>query len=103
MEEGFVMPNALAIKKRFDEETARNAKKIVDAVKAAASSAGVKCGAVIVNGGRPYEVILKQARKAKCDVIVMASHGRKGLASILLGSETAKVLTHSKIPVLVVR
>ena len=46
---------------------------------------------------------MRQAKKAKCDLIIMASHGRKGLKGLLLGSETAKVLTHSKIPVLVVR
>jgi nucleotide-binding universal stress UspA family protein len=51
----------------------------------------------------PWEAILAAARKAKCDVIVMASHGRSGLSALLLGSETQKVLTHSKLPVLVVR
>ena len=51
----------------------------------------------------PYEAIIKQAGKSKCEVIVMASHGRKGLQGFLLGSETTKVLVHSKIPVLVVR
>ena len=49
------------------------------------------------------EAILAAAKKAKCDGIVMASHGRKGLAGLLLGSETTKVLTHSKLPVLVIR
>jgi nucleotide-binding universal stress UspA family protein len=48
-------------------------------------------------------VIVKQAKKSGCDLIVMASHGRKGLQGLLLGSETAKVLTHSTIPVLVIR
>ena len=56
-----------------------------------------------VAGTRPYDAIIKQAKKSKCDLIMMASHGRGGLSSILLGSETAKVLTHSTIPVLVVR
>ncbi len=51
----------------------------------------------------PWEAILPRAKKAKCDAIVMASHGRRGLAGLLLGSETTKVLTHSKLPVLVVR
>jgi len=51
----------------------------------------------------PYETIIKQAGKSKCDVIVMASHGRRGLQGFLLGSETTKVLCHTKIPVLVVR
>jgi len=51
----------------------------------------------------PYEAIISTAEKSKCDLIAMASHGRRGVAAILLGSETLKVLTHSKIPVLVYR
>ncbi len=52
---------------------------------------------------QPWNAIIKTARNKKCDLIVMASHGRRGLAGLLLGSETTKVLTHSKVPVLVVR
>jgi nucleotide-binding universal stress UspA family protein len=52
---------------------------------------------------QPWEGILKAARGKRCDLIVMASHGRRGIAGLLLGSETTKVLTHSKIPVLVCR
>jgi nucleotide-binding universal stress UspA family protein len=103
MDEGFVLPNAMMLRKRFEDETARRAKKIVDAAKSDAQSAGLACDTVTTSSGRPYEAIIKQAKKAKCDLIMMASHGRKGLSSILLGSETAKVLTHSTIPVLVVR
>jgi nucleotide-binding universal stress UspA family protein len=51
----------------------------------------------------PWEAILAAARKSKCEAIVMASHGRRGISALLLGSETQKVLTHSKLPVLVVR
>ena len=51
----------------------------------------------------PYEAIIEAAKKFECDLIVMASHGRRGVSGVLLGSETQKVLTHSKIPVLVVR
>lgn len=54
-------------------------------------------------GGKPYGAIIKAAEAQKCDLIVMASHGRRGLAAILLGSETIRVLTHSAIPVLVIR
>jgi len=103
IDEGFVLPNVGALKKRFDEQTAKQAKKIVDAVAADVHSAGLKCETVVGRGIRPYEAILQHAKKAKCDLIVMSSHGRTGLASLLLGSETSKVLTHSKIPVLVVR
>lgn len=103
MNEGFVMPNTAQIKKRFEEEIGQRSKKLLAAVKASAGAAGVDCDSVSVASGVPYEAIIKQAKKAKCDLIMMASHGRKGLSSILLGSETAKVLTHSTIPVLVVR
>ena len=103
IDEGFVLPNIVDLQRRFDEQTAKQAKKIVDAISADARAARVKCAAVIDTSARPYEAILQHAKKAKCDLIVMGSHGRTGLASLLVGSETAKVLTHSKIPVLVVR
>ena len=103
VDEGYVLPNVTALQKRFDEQTAKQAKKIVDTVVSEARSAGVKCAMAVDKGDHPYEAILRHAKKAKCDLIVMGSHGRTGLASILLGSETSKVLTHSKIPVLVVR
>ena len=103
MDEGFVMPNASLLKKRFEEEAEKRSKKLLDEVKTDAGAAGVDCDSVSVASGAPYEAIIKHAKKEKCDLIMMASHGRKGLSSILLGSETAKVLTHSTIPVLVVR
>lgn len=103
MDEGFATLNVALTKNRFEEETAKHSKKLLDGVKADARAAGVDCDCVSMAGGVPYEAIIKLAKKAKCDLIMMASHGRKGLSSILLGSETAKVLTHSTIPVLVVR
>ena len=103
MDEGFVMPNAAMLKKRFEEETGKRSKQLLGEVKTEALAAGVDCDGVSITSGVPYEAIIKHAKKAKCDLIMMASHGRKGLSSILLGSETAKVLTHSTIPVLVVR
>jgi nucleotide-binding universal stress UspA family protein len=103
MDEGFVLPNSALLKKRFDDETSRRSKAVLEAHKATAVSSTVACETVMVTSGRPYDAIIKQAKKGKCDLIMMASHGRSGLSSILLGSETAKVLTHSTIPVLVVR
>jgi nucleotide-binding universal stress UspA family protein len=103
VDEGFVLPNVTALKKRFDEQTAKQARKIVDTAAQEARTARVKCETVIDQSLRPYEAILQHAKKGKCDLIVMSSHGRTGLASLLLGSETSKVLTHSRIPVLVVR
>ena len=103
VDDGFVLPNIEALKKRFDEQTAKQARKIVDTAAQEAQDARVKCETAIAQSMRPYEAILQHAKKGKCDLIVMSSHGRTGLASLLLGSETSKVLTHSKIPVLVVR
>ena len=64
---------------------------------------GVECDSKVVFGDNPYEEIIENAEKSKCDLIMMASHGRRGVDAVLLGSETVKVLTHAKIPVLVVR
>jgi nucleotide-binding universal stress UspA family protein len=69
----------------------------------AAKAAGVPFTGVITKPATPYEGIIAAAKKSKCDVIFMASHGRRGIAGIVLGSFTNKVLTHSKIPVLVYR
>lgn len=102
-EEGYMIPEMQVFRKDFEKRAAAHAKKILDQVKAAAAKAGVKCGGVVATGDFPYEMIIKQARKSKCDLIMMASHGRSGIKGLLLGSETVKVLTHSKIPVLVVR
>jgi nucleotide-binding universal stress UspA family protein len=103
IDEGFVMPTVMSLRKRFEEETAARSRKLLDEVTADALVAGVACYGVTVVSSVPYDAIIRQAKKGKCDLIMMASHGRKGLSSILLGSETAKVLTHSTIPVLVVR
>jgi nucleotide-binding universal stress UspA family protein len=74
-------------------------KEVVDA----AQAAGVRCTGHTVEALHPWEAILDHAKGQQCELIVMASHGRRGLNAILLGSETQKVLTHSKLPVLVVR
>ena len=81
----------------------QEAKKALAAVEAEAQAAGVPCGTLSATNEHPWRGIVRAAMARKCDVIVMASHGRRGLAGLLLGSETSKVLTHSKIPVLVCR
>ena len=88
---------------RYKKHAADLAAKHLRVVTDMAASAGVTCNAVHVEHYHPYEAIIIAAKKAHCDLIVMASHGRRGYAAILLGSETVKVLTHSKIPVLVYR
>jgi len=79
------------------------ARKVLAPSARLAQKAGVACTTLAVNAAEPWSGILHAAHKKKCDLIVMASHGRRGLARALLGSETQKVLTHSRIPVLVVR
>ena len=73
------------------------------AVEKAAEEAGVPCETARETNDQPYEAIVEAARKKGCDLIIMASHGRRGVQGLLLGSETQKVLTHSKIPMLVYR
>ena len=68
-----------------------------------AKAAGVVCDTLHVEHEHPYEAIIDTAAAKGCDLIAMASHGRRGVAAIVLGSETAKVLTHSSLPVLVYR
>ena len=105
MSETYAVPAAMAapVQKKFQDEAAVRSKKILDSACAEANVAAITCTGVSVVSDSPYDAIIKQAAKSKCDVIVMASHGRKGLQGFLLGSETTKVLCHSKIPVLVVR
>lgn len=80
-----------------------HAEKTLGAVAQAAQAAGVACEMVHVEHEHPYQAIIDTAASKGCDLIVMASHGRHGISAIVLGSETVKVLTHSKIPVLVHR
>ncbi|MEY3201306.1 MAG: hypothetical protein RIR70_856 [Pseudomonadota bacterium] len=88
---------------QFAQATAAQAKEILDAAQALAREAGVESARLAVVSDTPWQAIIDAASSAQADVIFMASHGRRGLASLLLGSETQKVLTHSKIPVLVYR
>ncbi len=91
------------LEKRLEAVEVDRAKEILGAVRRSANEAGVECDTVAPVSNAPYEAIIKQAEKSGCDLIIMASHGRKGLQALLLGSETVKVLTHSTIPVLVCR
>jgi nucleotide-binding universal stress UspA family protein len=88
---------------RIEEEAKARAESYLAFVRKVAQEAGVACDTVCETSDHPYDAILKTAEARKCDLIVMTSHGRKGLAAVLLGSETRKVLTHARIPVLVVR
>jgi nucleotide-binding universal stress UspA family protein len=81
----------------------RAAQRYLAVIERAAKAAGVPCETVSVTDDFPADAILSLAKKRKCDLIFMASHGRRGLSGLLLGSETQKVLTHARTPVLVHR
>lgn len=87
----------------LDRRSREYAERVVAEVASAASAAGVPYESVIVKSVRPYQAIVDAAADRHCDAIFMASHGHKGLTGLMLGSVTQKVLTHSKIPVLVFR
>ncbi|HET7866351.1 MAG TPA: universal stress protein [Burkholderiaceae bacterium] len=87
----------------FYDSQERIAQRNLQRVQEACKKAGLPCTPHSVEALHPWEAILDEARQNECDLIVMASHGRRGVAALLLGSETQKVLTHGKVPVLVVR
>lgn len=87
----------------YDQQTRKFAQMHVDKVAEIAAKAGIACETHVAQSFNPYEEIIKAAREYKCDVILMASHGRKGLNRLFLGSETQKVLADSTIPVMVFR
>ena len=102
-DEGDLLPTSTAIKSRVDEEHKARARKILASVEEAAKDAGVQCECVVGINDYIHEEIIRTAEQQSCDMIVMASHGHAGMTGFLLGSETAKVLTHAKLSVLVLR
>lgn len=88
---------------KFREIMKGTASDILDAAEKIAQEAGVECDKVMLLSEEPYEAIIKVAKQKGCDLIFMASHGRRGVKGLVLGSETQKVLTYSCIPVLVHR
>ena len=88
---------------RVEKQWSEDAQAIVDAVQKAAITKGVKAKALTVKSDLISDAVIAAAKKHKCDLIVMASHGRRGIKRLLLGSETQQVLTHSHVPVLVLR
>jgi len=87
----------------YAREAEAHAAKVLENAAARAAAADVTVETSRVESGYPYDAIVRTAEESGCDLIVMSSHGRKGVAAVLVGSETMKVLTHSKIPVLVLR
>lgn len=81
----------------------KTATRILDAVRREAAKAGVPCTTSFSTDDYPYVRIVEAASRNRCDLILMATHGRRGISRLLLGSETSKVLAHSSIPVMVCR
>jgi nucleotide-binding universal stress UspA family protein len=90
-------------REQYGKECAALGEKYLRVVEDTAAASGVPCEVMQIMHDEPYQAIIDAAKTRGCDLIVMASHGRKGVAALVLGSETAKVLTHSKVPVLVCR
>ena len=88
---------------QYEQECAALAEKALGTARTEAGVAGVSCETLHVTRAQPYEAIVETAQTKGCDLICMSSHGRKGISAFVLGSETYKVLTHSKTPVLVCR
>jgi nucleotide-binding universal stress UspA family protein len=88
---------------RIEKEARARADNYLEFIQKTCSEAGVPCDTVCETSDHPYDAIIKTADAQNCDLILLHSHGRKGLAAVLLGSETRKVLTYAKIPVMVVR
>ncbi len=88
---------------QFSEMADQQANGVLQAAVKVCEQAGVVCTTLASTHDAPYEAIIEAAETSGCDLIFMASHGRRGISGLLLGSETNKVLTHSQIPVLVYR
>ena len=88
---------------KYEEMAAKSAQKILAAAKTSAQSAGIECETLHVPDRAPAEGIIATANEKGCDLIVMSSHGRRGLNRLVLGSQTVEVLAYSKVPVLVLR
>ncbi len=97
------IPLSSADVSRVEKQWIEDGQTVVDAVKKLGEAKGVKVKAVLAKSDVVSDALISAAKKHKADLIVMASHGRKGVKRLLLGSETQQVLTHSEIPVLVLR
>ena len=87
----------------FYDAQERIAQQRIQEVLEACRNAGIDCDAHTLEALHPWEAIIEHAQRNDCDLVVMASHGRRGVTALLLGSETQKVLTHCKVPILIVR
>jgi len=98
-----VVPEVVVSKDEYDRNKGSYARSVLQLTAEAAGIAGVPCSVQHASHSRPYHAIIETATARDCDLIVMGAHGHRGIAGLLLGSETAKVLSHSNICVLVHR
>ena len=103
VDEGFVIPTQGALQKTFAQESKERSMRLMEPLVEMAGKAGVPCTPVHMTSDSASDAIVKTAGTRKCDLVVMGSHGWGGLKGLLLGSETTAVLTHCKVPVLVLR
>jgi nucleotide-binding universal stress UspA family protein len=92
-----------ATRKAYEQHVRNIAERELKDAERAAKKQGMSCTTILLQHDQPYQAIIETAIKKRCDLIAMASHGRKGVAALVLGSVTSKVLTHSRVPVLVYR
>jgi nucleotide-binding universal stress UspA family protein len=102
-QDGFIVPTTNTVRDRWEQQMSEHAKKTLDGICADAEKSGIQCDALHVFGDAPYEAIIEAANKQGCDMIAMGSHGHGGVKQFFVGSETTRVLSHTKIPVVVYR
>ena len=100
---GRAVPGLKRLEQQYADELDQEARQMLDVARQRVAAAGVAVDMLLEHGPDPYEKILEATRQLKCDLIIMATHGRRGVEGVVVGSQTLKVLTHSTIPVLVVR
>lgn len=98
--EGYAFPKTM---EKFQEDARQLATKRAADVCKMAQSAGVRCAPYVTRGSTTHQAIIEAAKKRKCDVIVMGSHGRRGMPKLIMGSVTQRVLAYTRLPVLVLR
>jgi nucleotide-binding universal stress UspA family protein len=102
-DEGYLVPIAAFSRREWESSVAGRAQAILSRIEGEAKDAGVSCASVHVFNDQPHQAIIDTAKKNECDLIVIGSHGHGGFKAMMLGSETLRVLSNSKIPVLVYR
>jgi nucleotide-binding universal stress UspA family protein len=103
MPSGEIMSRKVESLADFERRSAQEAKQMLEGIEQRARSAGVEVDSDFALSDRPWQAIIRAAEKNGCDLICIASHGRKGVSAFVHGSETREVLTHSRIPTLVYR